>query len=150
MFVWWYLSKDAVVTDHGHLPKRRRKFRLPQRYSERGVRVEQVRGFHAGENSTYREGVGCKEDLEEKFSRFFQELVSTWDPSRSKDGVCRFRWNKQLNAYDVSINAADISDLPREGNPLHRWPERVRLSDVLTETFIGPDGTTEKEEVRVQ
>jgi hypothetical protein len=142
--------KTAVVTDHGHLPKRRRKFRLPQRYSERGVRVEQVRGFHAEETSTSREGVGCKEDLEEKFSRFFQELVSTWDPSRSKDGACRFHWNKQLNAHDVSINAAHISDLPREGNPLHRWPERVRLSDVLTETFIGPDGTTEKEEVCVQ
>ena len=142
--------KTAEVPDHGHLPKRRKKFHWLQRRGEHGVAVEKVRGFHAEEISTCREGVGCKEDLEEKFSRFFQDLVSTWDPSRSKDGAPRFRWNKKMNAYDVHINAADISDLPREGNPLHRWPERVRLSDVLTETFMGSDGTTEKEEVCVQ
>ena len=142
--------KTAEVPDHGHLPKRRKKFHWLQRRGEHGVAVEKVRGFHAEEISTCREGVGCKEDLEEKFSRFFQDLVSTWDPSRSKDGAPRFRWNKKMNAYDVDINAADISDLPREGNPLHRWPERVRLSDVLTETFMGSDGTTEKEEVCVQ
>ena len=72
-----------------------------------------------------REGVGDKEDLEEKFSNFFQELVSTWNPCYSKDGVCRFDWDAEVEAHDVEVDAASVAFLPSEGDGLHRWPETI-------------------------
>ena len=55
-----------------------------------------------------------------------------------------------MSAHDVEIDAADSGDLPTEGDGLHRWPERVRLSRVLKETFWKKDGKTEREEIDVQ
>ena len=85
-----------------------------------------------------------KEDLEEKFSRFSQDLVSTWNPCNTKDGNIRFDWNAQVEARDVELDAGGVSSLQVEGDELHRWPKRVRLSQVLEETFWDFDEHKEK------
>ena len=138
------------VPEHAHLPRRGNRLGSMRQDGRAGVRAAQVQGGFVKEKPRQRHGVGNKEELEEKFSKYFQELVSTWNPCYSKDGVCRFDWDAELAAHDVEIDAGASLDLPLEGDGFHRWPERVRLSKVLTATFWKKDGKTEREEIDVQ
>ena len=138
------------VPKRGHLRRRGNRLGSMRQQGNKGAFAEKVQGAYVKDKSKLRDGVGDKEDLEEKFSKFFQDLVSTWNPCYSKDGVCRFDWDAEVEAHDVEVDAAGMTDLPSEGDGLHRWPERVRLSKVLEETFRTNDGTSDREQVDVQ
>ena len=95
-----------------------------------------------------RDDVGDKEKLEEKFSKFFQDLVSTWNPSFLNDGCSRFDWDAEEEAPDVE--APDVDYCAKEGDGLYRWSERVLLSKVLEETFKSNGDTSDGEQVGVR
>ena len=138
------------VPVHGHLPRRSKRGYM-RRNGDTGARVDEVRGIHVKDTRKLRDGVGDKEKLEEKFSKFFQDLVSTWNPCFLNDGRSRFDWDARVEAHDVEVDIDCGTDyLPKEGDGLHRWPERVRLSKVLAETFRSNCGTFDREQVDVQ
>jgi len=78
------------VPKHGDLHRRGNLLGSMRQQGKKGAYAEKVQGAYVKDKSKLREGVGDKEDLEAKFSKFFQDLVATWNPCYSKDGVPRF------------------------------------------------------------
>jgi hypothetical protein len=107
-----------------------RRLGLKAQSGRAGVRFGRVDGGYV-EEEPKRDGVGKKEELEKKFSEFFEKLVSTWNPCYSQDGVCRFDWDAELDAHDIEYKGNSAAGMPSEHDVPHRWPERVRLSDLL-------------------
>jgi hypothetical protein len=106
--------------------------------------------------SVFRQGVGNKDDVEKTLSDVFAELLSTWNPCFSEDGVCRFDWDEDVGAHDVQVSQIEppgetlsiYSEVWAQSKVPHRWPERVSLSGLLSEV-LGADGE-ERAEVDVQ
>ena len=138
------------VPKHGHLPRRDNRLGPMRQDRRQGVRAAQLEGGSVEGKPHQRYGVGDKEELEEKLSKYFQELVSSWNPCFTQDGVCRFDWDAEIAAHDMEVDMDDLADLPCEGDALHRWPERARLSTVLRDIFRDKGSSTKKGEVDVQ
>jgi len=59
------------VPEHEHLPRRGHRLGSVRQHGKAGVRLAQVQGGFAKEKPRERHGVGNKEELEEKFSKYF-------------------------------------------------------------------------------
>ena len=131
----------------GHLPRTITSRSLGRR-GHMGSAVGDVRGTHVKDRRKLRDDVGDREKFEEKFSKFFRDLVSTWNPFFLNDGCSRFDWDAEVEAPDVE--ALDVDYRAKEGGGLHRWPERLLLSQGLEKTFKSNGDTSDGEQVDVQ
>jgi hypothetical protein len=138
-------QKVPPVPEHGKIERR---LGSKAQRGRAGVMLGRMEGGYV-EEETKRDGVGTKEELERAFSEFFDKLVSTWNPCYSEDGVCRFDWDSELDVHDIEYKGNCVSGVSSERDVPHRWPERVRLSEVLKTTFWESD-ERERNEINVQ
>ncbi len=76
-------------------------------------------------------------DQEAKFWAFFGDKISEWNPCFDDHGKCRFDWDAEIGAHDMSVHL--------EGEVSLKDPHRVRLSAVMKAVFSGKQGRGESE-----
>ena len=76
--------------------------------------------------------------LEREFDVFFKGVVSEWNPCFADDGVCRYKWDEDIGAHDVSVELpVDASSEQRAVNEVPaRTPERLNLRSLLDKVFF--------------
>ena len=90
------------------------------------------------------EHVDLQSRLEEEFGKFFHGVVSEWNPCYDDAGLCRYRWDEDVCAHDVTVEVGSpesSSRLPESSEGRARRlvhgaePERLNLKSVLDEVY---------------
>ena len=91
------------------------------------------------------EGQQLQSQLEEQFAEFFNGIVSEWNPCFTDGGRWRYKWDDEVGAHDVEVDADAMS----EGNGVagklvHNWAEL----DALDEGYLSESGRAEWDRVQ--
>ena len=83
--------------------------------------------------------------LEEKFDKFFADVVSEWNPCFSDCGRWRYKWDDEVGAHDVEVTLdEDASSESKAWRAVSgRAPDRINLRSLLDQMFESKQGNDE-------
>lgn len=91
------------------------------------------------------EGQQLQSQLEEQFAEFFEGIVSEWNPCFTDGGRWRYKWDDEVGAHDVEMDADAMGEGTGEAGKLsHDWSEL----DALDEGYLSESGRAEWERVQ--